>query len=102
MLFCLSRSKRSKLGSIAPQVDILNQFVHNMSMEDELLTIEQAAVLLQKHQNSVRRLLRQDKLPGQKVGGEWRIKRSALMAMFDGKKPPAHETPERKNGTEGD
>ncbi len=72
-------------------------------MDEELLTIEQAAVLLQKHQNSVRRLLRQGKLPGVKVGGEWRIHKAALIAMFEVKKPPASAGPEPgRSGTEGD
>jgi excisionase family DNA binding protein len=74
-------------------------------MDQELLTIEQAAAFLQKHMNSVRRLLRQDKLPGVKVGGEWRIRKTDLIAMFEGRKPAASEGPApnpARTGTAGD
>ncbi len=36
------------------------------------------------HVDSVRRLLRQKKLPGVKVGGGWRIPRAALVRMLAG------------------
>jgi len=56
-------------------------------MEEELLlTPEKAADLLGIHKESARRLLRQGKLPGVKVGGGWRIPRSRrLQDMLDGK-----------------
>lgn len=42
------------------------------------LTIEQAAELLHLHPDTVRRFLRQKRLPGKKVGHEWRISSEAL------------------------
>jgi excisionase family DNA binding protein len=58
-------------------------------MQEELLTPEESAAFLKLHVDSVRRLLRSSSLPGVKVGGGWRIPKSALTAMLTGKKPPA-------------
>ena len=44
----------------------------------QYLTIEQASELLQLNPDTIRRLLRQKRLPGKKVGGEWRTSREAL------------------------
>ena len=74
-------------------------------MEDELLTPEESAAMLKMHLDSVRRLLRQGKLPGVKVGGAWRIPRSTLRDMLAGKKPAASDRgsdPEGHTGTHGD
>ncbi|HWQ96469.1 MAG TPA: helix-turn-helix domain-containing protein [Clostridia bacterium] len=53
--------------------------------EDELLTPEESATVLKIHVDSVRRLLRQKKLPGVKIGGGWRIPKAALRSMLEGK-----------------
>ena len=58
-------------------------------MPDDLMTPEAAAEYLKMHVDSVRRLLRQKKLPGVKVGGGWRIKRAVLEALLEGAQPPA-------------
>jgi excisionase family DNA binding protein len=79
-------------------------------MEEELLTPEESAIFLKMHIDSVRRLLRQGKLPGVKVGGAWRIPKSALSEMLTVtvKKPPAMEEKpavrrrRRKTGKAGD
>jgi len=42
------------------------------------LTIEEAAQLLRIHPDTVRRLLREKRLPGKKIGREWRISQEAL------------------------
>lgn len=42
------------------------------------LTIEEAATLLRMHPDTVRRLLREKRLPGKKVGREWRISQEVL------------------------
>ena len=60
-------------------------------MGDELLTPEAAADYLNMHIDSVRRLLRQGKLPGVKVGGGWRLRRTDLDSMFGRKKQPKSE-----------
>jgi len=58
-------------------------------MEDEVLTPEETAEFLKIHVGSVLRLCRQGKLPGVKIGGGWRIPKSALIEMLTTKKPPA-------------
>lgn len=56
-------------------------------MEEELLTPAKTAKILGIHLDSARRLLRNGKLPGVKVGHGWRIPRSRLQDMLDGKTP---------------
>lgn len=48
--------------------------VNNM----DLLSVEQVAEMLGMHPRTVRRLLREGKLTGTKVGGEWRITADSL------------------------
>jgi excisionase family DNA binding protein len=51
----------------------------NRVVSQELLTVEQAAEKLQMHVGTVRRLLRENRLPGVKVGlRQWRISAEAL------------------------
>jgi excisionase family DNA binding protein len=45
----------------------------------EVLTVEQAAELLQVDADTVRTLAREGTLPGRKVGREWRFARAALL-----------------------
>jgi excisionase family DNA binding protein len=45
---------------------------------DELLTIEEVAAILKVSAYSVRRYLKAKKLRGVKVGGQWRVHKSAL------------------------
>ena len=54
--------------------------------EPEYLTPEQAAQKLQLHTKTVRRLLNEGKLPGQRIGGHWRISAAALRAYIEGGK----------------
>jgi excisionase family DNA binding protein len=63
-------------------------------MDDELLTVEQAAQKLQMHPDTVRRLLREKTLPGVKMGPrQWRVPASALRHYVNGQlgKPAAGE-----------
>lgn len=53
-------------------------------MNDQLLTPGESAAYLKIHVDSVRCLLRQEKLPGVKVGGGWRISRTALERFLKG------------------
>ncbi len=50
----------------------------------ELMTVQEAADLLQMHRDSVRRLLRQGRLPGSRVGKRWWIRRAALESLLHG------------------
>lgn len=43
------------------------------------LTVKEAAEILMVHPESLRRLLRDGKFPGRKVGGDWRIPRADVM-----------------------
>ena len=55
-----------------------------IQLDSELLTVEEAAKVLRISQVTLRRLLRESKLPGVKVGNVWRIPRSALEAFLAG------------------
>ena len=46
----------------------------------EFLTVEEAAQYLRLHRDTVRKLLRQGAMPGQKIGKQWRVPRAALEA----------------------
>lgn len=54
-------------------------------MEDELLTVEEAAARLKMHPVTVRRMLREGLIPGRKVGvRQWRVSAAALKAYIEG------------------
>jgi excisionase family DNA binding protein len=72
------------MGQYLKRSDNLGQ---NSDMPDDLMTPEAAAEYLKMHVDSVRRLLRQKKLPGVKIGGAWRIKRAVLDALLEGPAP---------------
>ena len=46
-----------------------------------LMTVEEAAAVLRVHPNTAKKLLREGKLVGTKVGRAWRIRREVLMAF---------------------
>ena len=50
----------------------------------EVLTVEQAAELLQTAPETVRRLADAGDLPGRRIGDEWRFLRSAVLAWLRG------------------
>ncbi len=60
--------------------------------EREVLTREQAAELLQIHPDILVRYVRNESLPAQKIGPEWRFMRSELLAWLEARavKPGAH------------
>jgi excisionase family DNA binding protein len=49
-----------------------------------VLTVEQAAELLQVDADTVSTLAREGTLPGRKVGREWRFARAALLRWLGG------------------
>jgi excisionase family DNA binding protein len=55
--------------------------------DPEVLTVEQAAELLQVDPDTVRSLAREGTLPGRKVGREWRFWRTALLRWLGGEPP---------------
>ena len=54
----------------------------NTNPQKELLTPEEAADLLSLNIETVRRMLREERLPGVKIGDNWRIQRSAIDELF--------------------
>ena len=54
------------------------------SPDPEVLTVEQAAELLQVDADTVSTLAREGTLPGRKVGREWRFARAALLRWIGG------------------
>ena len=51
-------------------------------VDAEVLTLEQAAMLLQTTDDAVRDLVGSGALPGREVGGEWRFSRAAILAWL--------------------
>jgi excisionase family DNA binding protein len=49
-------------------------------MEQEILTLEQAAAFLQLGKKSVYKLVKEGKIPGKKVLNKWRFDKEALRA----------------------
>ena len=47
----------------------------------ELLTVEEVSELLQVHPDSVRRMMRQGRLPAVKIGWRWYVRRAEFLAM---------------------
>jgi len=58
----------------------------------EVLTAEEAARYLRVGERTLRRMLREGRLPGRKVGREWRIAREALDRYLK-ERPEGGETP---------
>lgn len=48
-------------------------------LDKDVLTLQEASELLQVSSNTVRKLLKEGKLPGKKVGREWRFSKEALI-----------------------
>ena len=55
-----------------------------MTMEKEILTIEQAAVYLQIGKRSLYKLAKEGEIPGKKVLNTWRFERESLKAWVRG------------------
>jgi excisionase family DNA binding protein len=58
------------------------------SSASEVLTVEQAAELLQTDADAVRELADAGELPGRRIGDEWRFLRRAVLAWLGGAAPP--------------
>lgn len=53
-------------------------------VNDEILTIDEAALYLKVKTDLISQLLESGDVPGRKVGGEWRTTRRALASFVDG------------------
>jgi excisionase family DNA binding protein len=54
----------------------------------EVLDVDEVAELLQVEPDGVRELAESGKLPGRKIGEEWRFLRRAVLAWLGGSEPP--------------
>ena len=56
-----------------------------MYMNDRLMTLDDAAEYLRLKKVTLYKLLEKGKLPGSKVGGQWRFKKDTLEKWIDDK-----------------
>lgn len=54
-------------------------------MSKEILTAQEVAKYLRIHPYTVKRLVRTGKLPGFKVGGQWRFNKNEINKLLKGK-----------------
>jgi len=54
-----------------------------MSDRADILTVKEAAIFLRLGTDAVYAALRRGKVPGQKVGGSWRLSKKRLQAFID-------------------
>lgn len=52
-------------------------------MADQIMNIKEVSEFLNVKEQTVYRLVQQGKLPGVKIGGQWKVKKSHLDKMFD-------------------
>jgi len=50
----------------------------------EILTLQQAAEMLQISERTIQRMLKKGELPGTQIGGQWRFDRDQLRALVRG------------------
>jgi excisionase family DNA binding protein len=56
--------------------------VRDLAELPALLTADEVAAVLRLHPNTVKMLMRQGELPGKKIGGQWRLLKSELLAYL--------------------
>ena len=54
----------------------------------EILTLEQAAAMLQISERTLQRMLKKGEVPGTRIGGQWRFDRDQLRALVRGEWKP--------------
>lgn len=59
----------------------------------EILTLKQAADLLQISERTLQRIVKIGEVPGTQVGGQWRFERAQLREMVRGEWHPPHDEP---------
>ena len=64
----------------------LNIFLVGYAMSDEILTLKEVAEYLKLAEKTAYRLAVEDKLPGFKVGGSWRLKRQDVQQWIEEQK----------------
>lgn len=54
----------------------------------EILTLQQAAAMLQISERTIQRMLKKGEIPGTQIGGQWRFDREQLRALVRGEWKP--------------
>jgi excisionase family DNA binding protein len=54
-------------------------------MEEQILTVQETAAYLKVDADTIRRWLRGGQLPGRKFGRSWRIRKSDVDKLFNGR-----------------
>ena len=54
-----------------------------VQMTDAILTVKEAAEYLRMREQTLYRLVNQKKIPGRKIGGQWKIKKSSIDKLFE-------------------
>jgi excisionase family DNA binding protein len=54
----------------------------------EILTLQQAADMLQISERTIQRMLKKGEIPGTQIGGQWRFDREQLRALVRGEWKP--------------
>ena len=67
-----------------------------MGMENELLTVEEAALWLRVQPDTIRTWIRARKLPAVKLGRSWRLRSESLRRMVEQGERPVLPGPERE------
>jgi len=62
-----------------------------MSEFPEILTLQQAAELLQVSERTLTRMAKRGELPGTRIGGQWRFDRDRLKALVRGEWTPTEK-----------
>jgi excisionase family DNA binding protein len=63
-----------------------------------LLTLAEAANLLQVSTRTLQRMIRNGQLPAFKVGGQWRLRETQLRQWVESRETPPPEAREEKDG----
>jgi excisionase family DNA binding protein len=60
--------------------------------QERYLTVDEVAAVLRLHPETVKTLLRNEQLPGRKVGRQWRVSQTALEEYMRGDIPSKKQT----------
>jgi len=74
------------------QKTLLNRYELVMRREQEILNVEQLAVLLAVPKSTVYTLVRDGQIPGHKVGRHWRFSRAAVLRWMEESSPHVDES----------
>src|SRR5712691_2213311 len=69
------------------QADAGHATIAGSSDGPEVLTLQEAASLLRVSPKDVEQLARQQRVPGRRIGTQWRFSRTALVAWLAGEEP---------------